>query len=60
MIYLPLQTLCPRTIAEVEGVLNGAIWPPEVDQAPELKRKWGYIDSQDGRSIIDVVKMPSN
>lgn len=32
-------TLCPRTLEEVEGVLNGHLkWPPASDTAPELRR----------------------
>lgn len=32
-------TLCPRTIGEVEYVMNGGKWPPTKDEAPELLRK---------------------
>ena len=31
-------TLCPRTVREVEAVMNGGKWPPMVDEAPELRR----------------------
>eukprot|EP00980_Cylindrotheca_fusiformis_P027274 scaffold19675_cov64-Cylindrotheca_fusiformis.AAC.1 len=31
-------TVCPRTIAEVEGVMAGGKWPPLHDTAPELRR----------------------
>ena len=31
-------TICPRTIKEVEDVMNGGKWPPIKDEAPELKR----------------------
>lgn len=33
-------TNCPRTVNEVESVLAGGVWPPAVDSAPYLKRKW--------------------
>ena len=34
-------SLCPRTVAEVEGVRAGTLaWPPPVDEAPELRRAW--------------------
>ena len=31
-------TRCPRTIDEVEHVMNGGKWPPIIDQAPKLRR----------------------
>jgi Xaa-Pro dipeptidase len=31
-------TQCPRTVAEVEGVMAGGKWPPTRDVAPELRR----------------------
>jgi Xaa-Pro dipeptidase len=31
-------TLCPRTVDEVEMVMEGGRWPPMVDEAPELRR----------------------
>jgi Xaa-Pro dipeptidase len=31
-------TLCPRTVREVEAVMDGGKWPPMVDEAPELRR----------------------
>lgn len=31
-------TLCPRTVSEVEHVMNGGKWPPIHDEAPELGR----------------------
>lgn len=31
-------TLCPRTVNEVEAVMNGQNWPPTIDEAPELRR----------------------
>lgn len=33
-------TTCPRTIAEIESVMAGGVWPPASDSAPQLKRKW--------------------
>eukprot|EP00041_Stephanoeca_diplocostata_P038334 m.1500053 g.1500053 ORF g.1500053 m.1500053 type:complete len:537 (+) comp25205_c0_seq34:39-1649(+) len=33
-------TLCPRTCDEIEAVMAGGQWPPEVDNAPWLFRKW--------------------
>lgn len=32
-------TLCPRTVGEIEYVMNGGKWPPLKDEAPELLRK---------------------
>ena len=31
-------TRCPRTVDEVELVMNGGKWPPIVDSAPQLRR----------------------
>ena len=31
-------TLCPRTVREVESVMDGGKWPPMVDEALELRR----------------------
>lgn len=50
-------TTCPRTVEEVESVMNGGAWPPATDAAPELCRKWGGL-SADGKSM--VVKPLSN
>ena len=33
-------TTCPRTIDEVEDVIRGGAWPPAVDRAPWLRRRW--------------------
>ena len=33
-------SVCPRTVREVESVLAGGAWPPEYDDAPELRRAW--------------------
>lgn len=33
-------TLTPRTVDEIEDVLAGGQWPPAVDRAPWLRRKW--------------------
>lgn len=32
-------TLCPRTIDEVESVMQGGKWPPLSDSAPNLRRE---------------------
>eukprot|EP01031_Cornospumella_fuschlensis_P032557 gene32557-39367_t len=48
---------CPRTVNEIESVLNGGVWPPEVDEAPELKRKWAKLHGQGfGMEHVGVVK----
>ncbi|RYH31821.1 M24 family metallopeptidase [archaeon] len=48
---------CPRTVNEVESVLNGGVWPPEVDEAPELKRKWAKLHGQGyGMEHVGIVK----
>ena len=39
---------CPRTVEEVESVLAGGDWPPRVDNAPFLRRKWGKLDHTTG------------
>lgn len=44
---------CPRTIEEVESVLAGAPWPPSVDNAPELMRRWTKL-SEDATKMEDV------
>ena len=31
---------CPRTINEVQAVMAGGTWPPPVDEAPDLGRRW--------------------
>ena len=31
---------CPRTVAEIESVMSGGVWPPAKDEAPDLKRAW--------------------
>ena len=33
-------TTCPRTITEIENVIAGGPWPPLVDEAPYLCRRW--------------------
>lgn len=33
-------TLCPRTCEEVESVMSGGQWPPALDAAPQLFRRW--------------------
>ena len=42
-------TLCPRTIEEVEQVMNKGKWPPTKDEAPELRR----------RRLLDPNPLPS-
>ena len=44
-------TLCPRTVAEVEGVMAGAPWPPPIDAAPELLREWVTLDKSSGNML---------
>uniref|UniRef100_A0A7S3C2Y5 Peptidase M24 domain-containing protein n=1 Tax=Haptolina ericina TaxID=156174 RepID=A0A7S3C2Y5_9EUKA len=44
-------TLCPRTINEVEGVMAGGVWPPSVDEAPQLYRRWVTLDKQTGAMV---------
>jgi len=39
-LHVENLSLCPRTVEEVESVLAGGAWPPEIDAAPELGRKW--------------------
>ena len=46
-------TLCPRTVAEVEAVMRNGEWPPAVDAAPWLKRKWTTLDKATGRMVED-------
>jgi len=41
-------TICPRTVEEVEGVMAGGEWPPAIDVAPQLFRKWGKLDKATG------------
>ena len=48
-------TTCPRTIAEVEGVLSGGVWPPVKDEAPWLKRRWTKLGpGGEGMLIFDL------
>jgi Xaa-Pro dipeptidase len=42
---------CPRLVEEVEEVIQGGVWPPAIDRAPELKRKWTTL-APDGSSMI--------
>ena len=36
---------CPRTINEVQAVMSGGVWPPPVDEAPDLQRRWArFVD----------------
>eukprot|EP00349_Pseudokeronopsis_sp_Brazil_P002679 CAMPEP_0202960262 /NCGR_PEP_ID=MMETSP1396-20130829/4404_1 /ASSEMBLY_ACC=CAM_ASM_000872 /TAXON_ID= /ORGANISM="Pseudokeronopsis sp., Strain Brazil" /LENGTH=545 /DNA_ID=CAMNT_0049679357 /DNA_START=24 /DNA_END=1661 /DNA_ORIENTATION=+ len=34
---------CPRLVEEIEDVMAGGQWPPAVDKAPELKRRWSRL-----------------
>ena len=47
-------TTCPRTVKEVEGVLAGGVWPPEMDEAPYLHRRWGKL-SKEGDKMEHIV-----
>lgn len=42
---------CPRLVEEIEDVMAGGQWPPVVDRAPELKRKWCKLASDASRMI---------
>ena len=44
-------TTCPRTVAEVEGVMAGGAWPPAKDAAPDLNRKWAKFENG---GLVDV------
>ena len=46
-------TTCPRTVNEVEMVRAGGSWPPQVDEAPYLRRQWGKLSS-DCRAMEDI------
>ena len=46
-------TTCPRTVSEVEAVMGGAPWPPEVDEAPWLFRRWARL-SDDGIAMENM------
>ena len=46
-------SLCPRTVKEVEAVMAGGAWPPEVDEAPWLCRRWGRL-ADDDKSMVDA------
>jgi Xaa-Pro dipeptidase len=45
-------TTCPRLPAEIEDVMAGGLWPPAVDAAPYLHRKWGALS---GQTLTDIV-----
>ena len=36
-------TTCPRTVAEVESVISGGEWPPQVDGDTDLCRAWARL-----------------
>lgn len=44
---------CPRTTREIERVMAGGSWPPEVDEAPYLKRRWTKL-AANGLGMEDV------
>lgn len=46
-------TTCPRTVEEVESVLNGGPWPPVSDKAPSLRRKWTKLADK-GLGMVEV------
>jgi len=46
-------TLCPRTVSEVEAVMAGGAWPPAVDEAPWLFRRWHTLDKPSGQMVHD-------
>ena len=46
-------TTCPRTITEIENVIAGGPWPPLVDEAPYLCRRWGQL-APEGMGMLDI------
>jgi Xaa-Pro dipeptidase len=46
-------TTCPRTVDEVESVMAGGPWPPLVDEAPYLYRRWGKL-APGGLGMMDI------
>jgi Xaa-Pro dipeptidase len=46
-------TTCPRLVEEVESVMSGGPWPPAVDAAPYLHRKWGELEVG-GRAMKEI------
>ena len=47
-------TTCPRTINEIESVIAGGPWPPLIDEAPYLFRRWGEL-APGGVGMLDIV-----
>lgn len=49
---------CPRTIEEIESVIEGGSWPPKEDKAPFLKRRWTKL-APNGQGMLndDTVKL---
>lgn len=47
---------CPRTVEEIEAVIAGGVWPPAVDHAPELKRRWTRL-ATNGMKMEDNVSV---
>jgi Xaa-Pro dipeptidase len=46
-------TTCPRSVEEIESVMSGGEWPPKVDHAPYLYRRWCRL-AADGRSMENI------
>lgn len=46
-------TTCPRTVQEIEYVIAGGDWPPQIDSAPELCRRWTQL-APNGLGMIDI------
>eukprot|EP01041_Mallomonas_annulata_P004171 gene4171-8290_t len=44
-------TTCPRTVEEVEWVMAGGTWPPVVDTAPYLQRRWCTLSPDRSKMI---------
>mmetsp|Transcript_15388 Transcript_15388/g.39688 ORF Transcript_15388/g.39688 Transcript_15388/m.39688 type:complete len:543 (+) Transcript_15388:96-1724(+) len=47
-------TLCPRTIDEIESVMSGGAWPPVVDEAKYLSRRWKATPKRTFSSWADI------
>lgn len=45
---------CPRLVEEIEDVMAGGQWPPAVDRAPELKRRWSRL-ADDASCMVEYV-----
>jgi Xaa-Pro dipeptidase len=51
------MTLCPRTVKEIEDVLAGGVWPPILDEAPELRRKWVKLAENFESMEVDIIPL---